>query len=95
VADRASLLAPWHRLRLTAAQSGGQRERSPFDLDADLRSSALFGSPDTVLAGLTKIRDLGIDRVMLFVHMAELPHEKIMASLELLAREVLPAAREL
>lgn len=81
--------------RGTAAQSGGQWGSSPFDMDADLRLSALFGSPDTVLAGLTKIRDLGVDRVMLFVHMAELPHEKIMASLELLAREVLPAAREL
>lgn len=76
-------------------QDGGQQGRSPFDLDADLRSSTLFGSPETVLAGLAKIRDLGIGRVMLFVHMAELPHEKIMASLELLASEVLPAAREL
>jgi len=74
------------------APAGG---RSPFDLDADLRESALFGSPDTVLAGLRAIRDLGIDRVMLFLHLGGLPHEKIVASLELFAREVLPAAREL
>jgi alkanesulfonate monooxygenase SsuD/methylene tetrahydromethanopterin reductase-like flavin-dependent oxidoreductase (luciferase family) len=75
---------------------GGQGEggRSPFDLNADLRSSALFGSPDSVIAGLAKIRDLGVDRVMLFVHMGELPHERIMASLELFAREVLPVVHE-
>ena len=62
---------------------------------AQFSNNPELAAPDTVLAGLTKIRDLGLDRVMLFVHMAELPHEKIMASLELLAREVLPAAQEL
>jgi len=67
--------------------------RSPFDLDADLRDSALFGSPDTVLARLRAISELGIDRVMLFLHMGGLPHEKIMSSMELLAREVLPVVR--
>jgi alkanesulfonate monooxygenase SsuD/methylene tetrahydromethanopterin reductase-like flavin-dependent oxidoreductase (luciferase family) len=73
----------------------GQQARSPFDMNSDLRHTALFGSPDSILAALSKIRDLGIERVMLFVHMGELPHDKIMASLELFAREVLPAAREL
>jgi hypothetical protein len=32
--------------------------------------------------------------VMLFVHMGGLPHELIMSSLDLLAREVLPVVRE-
>lgn len=75
--------------------SGSDEGRSPFDLDGDLRESALFGSPDSVVAGLRAIRDLGIDRVMLFVHMGGLPHEKITRSLELFAREVLPAVGEL
>lgn len=83
------------KLRRGTASEGKQWGRSPFDMNADLRSSALFGSPESAIAGLSKIRDLGIDRVMLFVHMAELPHQKIMASLELFAREVLPAAHEL
>lgn len=68
--------------------------RSPFDLDADLRDSALFGSPDTVIGRLREIHGLGIDRVMLFLHMGGLPHQKIMSSLELIAREVIPAVRE-
>lgn len=83
------------RLRRGKDAEGKQWGRSPFDMDADLRSSALFGSPDSVIAGLSKIHELGIDRVMLFVHMAELPHEKIMSSLELFAREVLPVVHGL
>ncbi len=81
--------------RLRRAQSGNDPAgRSPFDLDADLRDSALFGSPGTVLGRLREIHELGIDRVMLFLHMGGLPHEKIMSSLDLLAREVLPVVRE-
>jgi alkanesulfonate monooxygenase SsuD/methylene tetrahydromethanopterin reductase-like flavin-dependent oxidoreductase (luciferase family) len=80
------------RLRRGNGQAVGGR--SPFDLDADLRSSALFGSPETVLAGLRDIRELGIDRVMLFLHLGGMPHEKIMSSLDLLGREVLPVVRE-
>jgi alkanesulfonate monooxygenase SsuD/methylene tetrahydromethanopterin reductase-like flavin-dependent oxidoreductase (luciferase family) len=83
------------RLRRATSAGGTSGGRSPFDLDADLRSSALFGSPDTVIEGLSAIRGLGIERVMLFMHMGALPHEKIMSSLDLFAREVLPAVREL
>ncbi len=82
------------KLRRAKAAGGSPGGHSPFDLDADLRDSALFGSPDTVLAGLRAIHDLGIDRVILFVHLGGLPHEKIMSSLDLLAREVLPVVRE-
>jgi hypothetical protein len=32
---------------------------------------------------------------MLFMHMGELPHEKIMSSLDPFAREVLPVVREM
>jgi alkanesulfonate monooxygenase SsuD/methylene tetrahydromethanopterin reductase-like flavin-dependent oxidoreductase (luciferase family) len=81
--------------RLRRAEPGDGGGRSPFDLDADLRDSALFGSPDTVLERLAAIRELGIERVMLFLHMGGLPHEKIMSSLELFARECLPVAREM
>jgi alkanesulfonate monooxygenase SsuD/methylene tetrahydromethanopterin reductase-like flavin-dependent oxidoreductase (luciferase family) len=81
--------------KLRRAKAGGAAGgRSPFDLDADLRDSALFGSPDTVLARLREIKDLGIDRVMLFLHMGGLPHETIMSSMELIGREIIPFVRE-
>jgi len=80
------------RLRRAQHPGGG---RSPFDLDADLRDSALFGGPETIITRLAAIRELGIERVMLFMHMGGLAHEKIMSSLELVAREVLPVVREM
>jgi alkanesulfonate monooxygenase SsuD/methylene tetrahydromethanopterin reductase-like flavin-dependent oxidoreductase (luciferase family) len=81
------------RLRRGGSSDGGGR--SPFDLDADLRDSALFGSPDTIVERLAAIRELGIERVMLFMHMGGLPHDMIMSSLELFARECLPVVREM
>ena len=81
--------------KLRRAQAGSDPGgRSPFDLDADLRDSALFGSPDTVLSRLREIRELGVERVMLFLHMGGLPHDRIVSSLDLLAAEVLPVVRE-
>jgi alkanesulfonate monooxygenase SsuD/methylene tetrahydromethanopterin reductase-like flavin-dependent oxidoreductase (luciferase family) len=82
-------------LRRATGPGAAPGGRSPFDLDADLRDSALFGSPETVIDRLRAIKELGIDRVMLFLHLGGLPHEKIMSSLDLFAREVLPTAREL
>jgi alkanesulfonate monooxygenase SsuD/methylene tetrahydromethanopterin reductase-like flavin-dependent oxidoreductase (luciferase family) len=82
-------------LRRATGPDAAPGGRSPFDLDADLRDSALFGSPETVIDRLRAIKELGIDRVMLFLHLGGMPHEKIMSSLDLFAREVLPTAREL
>lgn len=81
------------KLRRGNSTASTESGRSPFDIDADLSASTLFGSPDSVIANLRKIQELGIDRVMLFMHLGGLPHEKIMASLELCAREVIPAVR--
>lgn len=68
--------------------------RSPFDMDKDLSENVLFGSPESVVAGLRRLHDLGVDRVMLFLHMADLPHDKIMGAMELLGKEVIPAVAE-
>lgn len=83
------------KLRRGKSTGSSESGRSPFDLDADLSASTLFGSPESVIATLHKIRELGIERVMMFMHMGGLPHEKIMASLELCAREVIPAVRDI
>lgn len=82
--------------KLRQATSAGSVDggRSPFELDADLRESVLFGSPDTVLTALSGIADMGIDRVLLFTHWGGLSHELIMSTLDLLAQEVLPVVRE-
>jgi alkanesulfonate monooxygenase SsuD/methylene tetrahydromethanopterin reductase-like flavin-dependent oxidoreductase (luciferase family) len=67
----------------------------PFGSDSEIRESALFGSPDSVIEYMQRLRSMGVTRLMLFVNMGQLPHEKIMASLDLFCREVLPVAHDL
>lgn len=67
----------------------------PDDLDAKIQDTALFGSPEDVLAGFERAKSLGVERVMLFVHMGQMPHDKIVDSMKLFGKEVLPAVREL
>jgi alkanesulfonate monooxygenase SsuD/methylene tetrahydromethanopterin reductase-like flavin-dependent oxidoreductase (luciferase family) len=52
--------------------------------------SAAIGSPATVLDVMQKMADSGADEVLLFMQAYNAPHDKIMASLELIAREVMP-----
>jgi probable F420-dependent oxidoreductase len=63
---------------------------NPFALDADLRSSALFGSPETCAKMLGELREIGIERVIGFVHIGGLQHEQIESSMRLFAAEVMP-----
>jgi alkanesulfonate monooxygenase SsuD/methylene tetrahydromethanopterin reductase-like flavin-dependent oxidoreductase (luciferase family) len=83
------------KLRRATSAGAAAGGRSPFDLEGDLRDSALFGSPGTVVDRLRAISELGVDGVLLYVHLGGLTHEQIMSSLDLFAREVLPAVREL
>jgi alkanesulfonate monooxygenase SsuD/methylene tetrahydromethanopterin reductase-like flavin-dependent oxidoreductase (luciferase family) len=65
---------------------------SPFELDGDLKEAALFGSPDTIAAKLAEIAALGIERVVAFIHIGGLRADQVKASVELFAREAIPAA---
>jgi alkanesulfonate monooxygenase SsuD/methylene tetrahydromethanopterin reductase-like flavin-dependent oxidoreductase (luciferase family) len=51
---------------------------------------ACIGSPDTCLKVLQYLSDAGVDEALLFMQMYTTPHEKIMRSIELLAKEVMP-----
>jgi alkanesulfonate monooxygenase SsuD/methylene tetrahydromethanopterin reductase-like flavin-dependent oxidoreductase (luciferase family) len=60
-------------------------------IDAGL---VLCGSPATVKEQLAaQVRDLGLRQVGLWFAFGRLPHERVMRSLELFAREVMPAFR--
>lgn len=78
----ASLAAPGQKLAAVPD--------SPFTLDADLRSSAIFGSPDTCVSKLRELESLGIERIIGFVHIGGLTHEQVVASLRRCASDVLP-----
>jgi probable F420-dependent oxidoreductase len=64
--------------------------KDPFALDAELRSSALFGSPEKCLDMLSELQEIGIERVIGFVHIGGLRHEQVVDSLRLFSSEVLP-----
>jgi alkanesulfonate monooxygenase SsuD/methylene tetrahydromethanopterin reductase-like flavin-dependent oxidoreductase (luciferase family) len=82
--------------RLAGRPEGWQQQVSigpnagPFAHDGNVDDSVIFGSPETCIATLRKIHDLGVDKVMLFTNLGELSHEKIVNSLTLFGREVLP-----
>ncbi|MCW5770132.1 MAG: LLM class flavin-dependent oxidoreductase [Rhodospirillaceae bacterium] len=55
----------------------------------------LMGGPERVLDRLRQMRDAGITQVSLIADFGSLPQKEIMRSLEIFARDVLPAAREI
>lgn len=55
------------------------------------REQALIGSPEHVIELLKKYEAAGCDQVMMLMNFGGLPHEKVLKSLELIAKEVMPA----
>ncbi|WP_395107666.1 LLM class flavin-dependent oxidoreductase [Actinomadura sp. SCN-SB] len=63
---------------------------------ADYAECALVGTPDQIMARLREIRDaLGDFQLVVLPSFGGMPYDQAEKSLELFAREVLPAAREL
>jgi len=54
-------------------------------------SSIVIGDPDRCIARLKAYEDVGMDRVLCFMQMRGIPHEKVMRSIELFGKEVIPA----
>ena len=60
----------------------------------DPASLGIFGTPDVVRRDLEAYEASGVDQVILVAQAGGYPHERIMDSLRLFGREVLPAFRE-
>jgi natural product biosynthesis luciferase-like monooxygenase protein len=54
---------------------------------------ALFGDPDTVIRKLERIRDAGVEKVHCLMNFGNRAHDEVVASMELFAKEVMPALR--
>ena len=50
----------------------------------------LFGSPDAVAHRIGRLRDSGVENLIFFVNFGGIEHQKVLASLELFAAEVMP-----
>src|SRR5207253_5007057 len=52
---------------------------------------ALFGDPDTVIEKLKRAQEAGVEKVHCFMNFGTRPHDDVVASMRLFAREVMPA----
>ena len=75
---------------------GGEYDTSqavPDEPDLEVMfQNTLMGSPATVLAKLRPYEELGVDMISVWQEFG-MPHEEVMRSMELFAREVMPAFR--
>ena len=73
------------------AVSAIQEERAEKTAEDHLQSGAFaMGSPDTVIKVLKKYQEAGVDQVLCFPQMGNLPHSRIMDSIKLMGRYVIP-----
>ena len=75
--------------------SGGQAIAHKVweDLDADTladRGVVIAGDPDSCIEALKKHEATGIDQMMIMMQTETIPHEKVMRSIELFGKYVIP-----
>jgi probable LLM family oxidoreductase len=98
--DREAVEVLWPHYQAMVTRIGRERGWAPITRDrfeADVAQGALHvGSPDTVARKIARtIQALGVDRFDLKYSQGTLPHERLMAEIELFGREVIPQVREL
>jgi alkanesulfonate monooxygenase SsuD/methylene tetrahydromethanopterin reductase-like flavin-dependent oxidoreductase (luciferase family) len=54
----------------------------------------IIGTPDECLQKILRYESVGVDQLLCYVQFGDLPHEKVMRNLELLAKNVLPKLEE-
>jgi alkanesulfonate monooxygenase SsuD/methylene tetrahydromethanopterin reductase-like flavin-dependent oxidoreductase (luciferase family) len=89
------LYAPWQGRKVpdsyTFAVSAVQRERAGKTFQDHMQSGAFaMGNPDTVIKVLKKYQEAGIDQILCFMQMGNLAHARIMDSIKLFGRYVIP-----
>ena len=54
----------------------------------------IVGTPEECLAKILRYESVGVDELLCYVQFGDLPHDKVMRTLELLAKEVMPKLEE-
>lgn len=86
---------PSMRARLVG-KTGAELQAAVDEIYADSMRTGIFGTPDQVLAQLTDIQHLlGLGHLQGHFNFGRMPHGVAKKSVELFAREVLPALKEL
>jgi len=50
----------------------------------------IIGDVATCREKMSKFKDIGLDRLMCLVQMGEVPHEKVLRTMRLIGRELIP-----
>jgi alkanesulfonate monooxygenase SsuD/methylene tetrahydromethanopterin reductase-like flavin-dependent oxidoreductase (luciferase family) len=90
------LYAPWQGRHVPDsykfAVSAIQQERTGKTFADHMQSGAFaMGTPASVINVLEKYRQAGVDQILCFMQMGNLAHARIMRSIELFGRHVIPA----
>ena len=90
--------------RAQAEQSGISLDAGPgaaraaiAQLDANTladRAVIIAGDPDSCARAVQMYEDIGVDQVMMIMQTETIPHEKVMGSIELFGKEVIPRFRQ-
>jgi alkanesulfonate monooxygenase SsuD/methylene tetrahydromethanopterin reductase-like flavin-dependent oxidoreductase (luciferase family) len=54
----------------------------------------IVGTPEECLRKILRYESVGVDELLCYVQFGDLPHDKVMRGLELLAKEVIPKLEE-
>jgi alkanesulfonate monooxygenase SsuD/methylene tetrahydromethanopterin reductase-like flavin-dependent oxidoreductase (luciferase family) len=76
----------------TARRGGDLKTRLAEMTDEEMAEQTVVvaGDPERCLRALRQYEEIGTDEVLLLMQMGAIPHEKILRSIELIGREVLP-----
>lgn len=94
---RADLFADYKRMRDKIGAERGWPAMTPADFEREIQHGSLYvGSPETVAGKIAStVKALGVSRFDLKYSAGPLSHEKMMRSIELYGRKVIPLVREM
>jgi alkanesulfonate monooxygenase SsuD/methylene tetrahydromethanopterin reductase-like flavin-dependent oxidoreductase (luciferase family) len=75
----------------------GAARAAVAQLDANTladRGVIIAGDPESCIKSVKMYEDIGVDQVMLIMQTETIPHDKVMGSIELFGKEVIPAFKE-
>ena len=61
-----------------------------FDYDAMYENVALFGTPDVLTERIQGLQKSGVEKIIFFINYGGIEHQKVLDSLDLFAKEVMP-----
>jgi alkanesulfonate monooxygenase SsuD/methylene tetrahydromethanopterin reductase-like flavin-dependent oxidoreductase (luciferase family) len=94
------LYRPWHQQGVKVPDSykfavGAVTEEREGKVAEDHMQSGAFamGDPDSIIKVMQKYEEAGVDQVLCFMQMGNLPHAKVMDSIKSFGRHVIPYFR--